>query len=129
MAGICSIWEKDKFIQILVGKPETKKKQLVRPRRRWEDAFAVDRQEYDADMNSIDLAQDRDSCLALVIASLNFRFPGDMGKFLISRGVINFWRRALLHTVRQSVIRIVGWLVGWLVGCGYFWVIRESLKY
>jgi hypothetical protein len=105
-----------------------KKKQRVRPRRRWEDAFAVDRQEYDAGMNSIDLAQDRDSCLALVIASLNFRFPGDMGKFLISRGVINFWRRALLHTVRQSVIRMVGWLVVWLVGWLVGWLVVGTSK-
>jgi len=48
-------------------------------------------------MNSIDPAQGIYSCLALVIASLNFRFPGDVGQFLISRGIIDFWRRTLFH--------------------------------
>jgi hypothetical protein len=60
---------------VLVGKPEGKR-QLGRPRRRWEDNIKVDLQEvgYGA-MDWIDLAEDRDRWWALVNTVINFRVP------------------------------------------------------
>ena len=51
--------------RILVGKPEGKR-QLGRPRRRWEDNIKVDLQKMGrGGMDWIELAQDRDRCRAL----------------------------------------------------------------
>ena len=61
--------------RVLVGKPEGKR-QLGRPRRRWEDNIKMDLQEVGCgDMDWIELAQDRDRWRALVKAVMNLRFP------------------------------------------------------
>jgi hypothetical protein len=58
-----------------VGKSEGKRP-LGRPRCRWEDDIKMDLQEVGCrGMDWIDLAHDRDSCLALVNAVTNLRFP------------------------------------------------------
>jgi hypothetical protein len=52
------------------------RRQLGRPRRRWEDNIKMDLQEVECGgMDWIQLAQDRDRCQALVIAGMNFRVP------------------------------------------------------
>jgi hypothetical protein len=61
--------------RILVGNPEGKR-QLGRPRRRWEDNIMADLQEVGCGvMDWIELAQDRDSWRALVNAVMNIQFP------------------------------------------------------
>jgi hypothetical protein len=60
---------------MFVGRPEGRRP-LGRPRRRWEDNIKMGLQEVGwADMNWIDLAQDRDSWRALIIAVMNHRVP------------------------------------------------------
>jgi hypothetical protein len=55
-----------------VGKPEVKR-QLGRPRHRWEDNINIDLQEVGCGcMYWIELAQDRDRWRALVNAVINF---------------------------------------------------------
>jgi hypothetical protein len=64
--GVCTV---------LVGKPEGKR-QLGRPRRRWEDNIKMDLQEVGCGgMDWIDLTYDRDRWRALVNAVMNFRVP------------------------------------------------------
>jgi len=59
----------------LMGKPEGKR-QLGRPRRRWEDNIKMDLQEVGCEgMDWFDLAQDGDRLQALVNAVLNLRVP------------------------------------------------------
>jgi len=61
--------------RVLVGKPEGKR-QLERPRRRWEDNIRMDLQEVGCEgMYWIDLAQDRDRWRAHVNAIMNLRVP------------------------------------------------------
>jgi hypothetical protein len=61
--------------RILVGRPEGRQP-LGRPRRRWEDNIKMDNREVGwVDMNSIELAQDRDRWRALVNAVMNLRVP------------------------------------------------------
>jgi hypothetical protein len=61
--------------RVLVGKPEGKR-QLGRPRRRWEDIIKIDIQEVGCGgMNWIQLAQDRYRWRALVCAVMNLRVP------------------------------------------------------
>jgi hypothetical protein len=61
--------------RILVGKPE-RKRQLGRPRRRWEDKIKADLQEVGCGcMEWIELAKDRDRWRILVNAVMNVRVP------------------------------------------------------
>jgi hypothetical protein len=65
MGGACSAYGvKESHIQVLVGKLEGK-----RPRRKWENNIKMDLQEVGC--GGLDWI-DRDRCLALVIAVLNF---------------------------------------------------------
>jgi hypothetical protein len=59
----------------LVGKPEGRRP-LGRLRRRWEDNIKIDLREVGWEgIDWIDLAQDRDRCLALVNTVMNVRVP------------------------------------------------------
>jgi hypothetical protein len=61
--------------RVLVGKSKGKR-ELGRPRRRWEDNITVDLQEEECvDMDWTELAQDRDRRRALVSAVMNLRVP------------------------------------------------------
>ena len=61
--------------RVLVGKPEGKR-QLGRPRRRWEDNIKMDHQEVGCgDVDWIGLAEDRDGWKAVVNAVMNLRVP------------------------------------------------------
>jgi len=61
--------------RVLVGKPE-EKKQLGKPKCRWEDNIKMGLQEVGCwGMDWIDLAQDRDRWRALVNAVMNLRVP------------------------------------------------------
>jgi hypothetical protein len=76
MGGACSTYgEKRDAYRILVGRPD-RRRQLGRPRRRWEDNIKMDLQEVGwVGMNWIELAQDRDRWRALVKAVMNLRVP------------------------------------------------------
>jgi hypothetical protein len=68
-------WEKRNACRILVIKPEGKR-QLERPRRRWEDNIRMDLREIGwGGMDWIDLAQDTDQWRALVNPVRNLRVP------------------------------------------------------
>ena len=61
--------------KVLVGKPEGKR-QLGRPRRRWEDKIKMDLQEVGRGCGDwMELAQDRDRWRALVSTVMNFGVP------------------------------------------------------
>jgi hypothetical protein len=61
--------------RVLVWKPEGKR-QLGRPRLRWEDNIKMDLQEVGCGgMDWIELAENRDRCQALVNAVMNLRIP------------------------------------------------------
>ena len=61
--------------KVLVGTPEGKR-QLRRPRRRWEDNIKTDLQEVGRDCGDrMELAQDGDRWRALVSTVTNFRVP------------------------------------------------------
>jgi hypothetical protein len=67
--------EKRSAYRILVGKPEGKR-QLGRPRRRWEDNIKMDLREIGwGDMDWIDLAQDRNQWKAVVNTAIKLRVP------------------------------------------------------
>jgi hypothetical protein len=65
----------------LVGNPEGKR-QLGKPRRRWEDNIKIDIQEVGCgDMDWIELAKYNESWQALVNAVMNLRVPQNAGNF------------------------------------------------
>jgi hypothetical protein len=84
---VVSIGERRGVYRVLVGKPDGKR-QLGRPRRRWEDNIKMDLQEVGSgDVDWIELAEDRVSWRALVNAVMNLGFhklrgltpnPGDL---------------------------------------------------
>ena len=62
--------------RVLVGKPEGKRRLLVRPRRRWEDNIKMDLQEVGGGCEDwMELAQDRDRWRTLVSTAMNFLVP------------------------------------------------------
>ena len=63
-----------RYAQVLVGKPEGKR-QLGRPRCRWENNIKMDLQEVGGGEDWMELPQDRDRWRALVITVMNLRFP------------------------------------------------------
>jgi hypothetical protein len=76
MGGTCSKnGAKRNACRILVGKPE-RKRPLGRPRHEWEDTIRMDLRVIGwGGMDWIDLAQDRDQCMALVNTVMNLRGP------------------------------------------------------
>ena len=78
--AVCSAPSKNNSVctlvyRVLVGKPEGKR-QLGRPRRRWEDNIRMDLQEVGLGYEDwIGLAQDSDRWRALVSAVRNLRVP------------------------------------------------------
>ena len=72
---VVSMGEGRGVFRVLVGKSEGKRP-LGRARRRWEDNIKMDLQEVGCGgMDWIQLAQDRDTWLALVNVVMNFRVP------------------------------------------------------
>jgi hypothetical protein len=70
MGGACSTYVERKGVyRVLVGKPQGRR-QLGRPKRRWEDNIKIDLQEVGlgGGMDGIDLVQDRDRWPATVNA-------------------------------------------------------------
>jgi hypothetical protein len=90
----------------LVGKPEGKIA-LGRPRCRGEDNIKMCNQDVGWGMEWIDLAQDRGSWRALVIAATNLRVPQNAGNFLTSRRPVSFSIRPLLHAVSQVSFTVI----------------------
>jgi hypothetical protein len=76
MGKECSTnWENRNSCRIFVGKPEGKK-QLGRPRYRWDDNIKMELREVrENDMDRIDVAQDRDRWRPLVNTVMNHRVP------------------------------------------------------
>jgi hypothetical protein len=75
--------EKRGAYRILVGRSEGRR-QLGKPRRRWEDRIKMDLQEVGWGMDWIELAEDRDRWRALVKAVMNLRVPENAGNLLTS---------------------------------------------
>jgi len=76
MGWACSAYGgEERRMQVLVGKPEGKR-QIGRPRRRWDDNIKMDLQEVGCGgMDWIELAQDRDRWRALLNAVMSLRVP------------------------------------------------------
>jgi hypothetical protein len=76
MGGACNTYgERRGAYRVLVGKLEGKR-QLGRPKRRWEDNMKMDLQEaVCGGMDWIDLVQDRDRWRELVNAAMKLRVP------------------------------------------------------
>jgi hypothetical protein len=77
MGEACSEYKgEERLYRVLVGKPDGKRT-LGRSRRRWEDNIMMDLEEVrSGDMDCIELAEDKNSWRALVIAIMNLRVPG-----------------------------------------------------
>jgi len=72
---VARLVERGGVYKFLVGKPE-KKRQFVRPRRRWEDNIKMDLQEVGCGgMDCIKLAQDRDRWRAFLNVVMKLRVP------------------------------------------------------
>jgi hypothetical protein len=71
---VASIGEKRGAYRILVGILEGRR-QLRRPRRRWDNNIKMDHQEVGWGMDWIELTQDRDRWRAVVNAVMNLRVP------------------------------------------------------
>jgi len=72
---VARLGERRSVYRVLVEKPDGKR-QLGRPRRRWEDNIKMDLWEVGCEgMDWIDIAQDRDTWRALVNAVMNLRDP------------------------------------------------------
>jgi hypothetical protein len=85
--------------RILVGKPEGKRP-LARPTLTWEDIIKMNLREIGwGGMDWIDLAQDRDQCMALVNTLINLRVPQNVGEFLSGCATGGLSRRVQLHGV------------------------------
>jgi hypothetical protein len=68
----------------LIGKPEGKR-QLRKPKRRWEDIIRLDLRKIGWEsVNSIHQAQDRDQWRSVVNTSMNLRVPYEARNFLTS---------------------------------------------
>jgi hypothetical protein len=68
--------------------------------RRWEDNIKTGLQKVGwGGMDSIAVAQDRDTRRALVNAVMNLRVPENVWNLLSSLGPVSFSRRTLLHEV------------------------------
>ena len=89
--------------KILTGKP-TRKRQLKRLSRRWEDNITMDLKEISIiARNWVDSAQDRDHWRALVNVALNFVFRG-LTLVVFTR----IWRRRSISSLRHAAV----WLLG-----------------
>jgi len=88
------MWERRVIYRALVGNPE-RKRQLGRPRHRWEYNIKVGLQEVGCGvMDWIELAEDRDRLRALVNAAMNLRVPSSLKP-------VSFSRISLLHGVSE----------------------------
>ena len=78
---VARMGEGKNMYRVLVGKPEGKR-QLARPRRRWEDNIKMYLQEVGCGgMDWIELAEDRDSWRALVSTVINLRVSQNVRNF------------------------------------------------
>jgi len=75
MGGVCGAYGEGRGVHsVLVGKPKGKR-QLGRPRRRWEDNIKMDLRKVGRGEDWMELAQDGDRWGAVVNTGMNFRFP------------------------------------------------------
>jgi hypothetical protein len=76
MGGACDTYgDRRGVYRVLVGKPEVRRP-LLRPMHRWEDNFKIDLQEVGwGGMDWIAVAEDRETCRALLNTVLNVRVP------------------------------------------------------
>ena len=92
--------------RVLVGKPEGKR-QMGRPRRRWDDNIKMDLQEVGGGCGDWkELAQDRDRWRALVSKVMNLRVPKMRGISWLAAEPVSF-SRTLLHGISKHVSKSV----------------------